>query len=74
MFIIEDEQHAEPQEGKYDTIESAIAEFKRRSEIPWDSSPNRCPCMGWEKCQRKYEIIEYNDSSIPWKSFLDQRF
>jgi hypothetical protein len=44
MFIIEDEIHAEPQKGEYITFEDALAELQKKSIIPWDEKPNRCPC------------------------------
>lgn len=65
MFIIEDELHAEPQ-GKFVSFEQALAELKRRVQIPWDQKPNRAPCASWEACGRTYEIIEYDDSHLPW--------
>jgi hypothetical protein len=66
MFVIEDERHAEPQ-GEYSSFEQAIAELKRRANIPWDQDPNRAPCTSWLTCGRTYEVIEYDDSHSPWK-------
>jgi hypothetical protein len=60
MFRIEDELHAEPIGGEYETLESAVAELRRLAEIPWDREPNRCPCTNWRNCGRRYEIIEYS--------------
>jgi hypothetical protein len=34
MFIIEDEIHAEPQDGEYKTLEDAVAELQKRATIP----------------------------------------
>ena len=67
MFQIEDEFHAEPQKGTFDSYEVALDELKLRAEIPWNKEPNRCPCTNWENCSRNYEIIEYDDSGTPWK-------
>jgi hypothetical protein len=67
MFIIEDEIHAEPQKGQYQSFEQALEILKERAEIPWNEKPNRCPCASWKTCERKYQIIEYDDSYIPWK-------
>ncbi len=66
MFVIEDELHAEHQ-GRFISFEEAIAELKRRAEIPWNQDPNRAPCMSWETCGRTYAVIEYDDSHLPWK-------
>jgi hypothetical protein len=44
MFIIEDEQHAEPQSGEFESIADALAELKRRAMLPWDQPPNVAPC------------------------------
>ena len=66
MFVIEDELHAE-HHGQFVSFQQAIAELKRRAKIAWDQAPNRAPCMGWETCGRTYEVIEYDDSRLPWK-------
>ncbi len=67
MFIIEDEQHAEPQAGEFELIADAVAELKRRAMLPWDQPPNVAPCLSWRTCGRTYEIIEYDTSVRPWK-------
>jgi hypothetical protein len=61
MFIVEDELHAEPQ-GEFTDMDGAIAELRRRAQIPWDRDPNRAPCTSWRTCGRAYEVIEYDDS------------
>jgi hypothetical protein len=66
MFVLEDEFHAEVQ-GEYPDLPSALAELKRRATLPWDEAPNRCPCTSWKTCQRRYEVIEYDESVKPWK-------
>ena len=55
MFVIEDEAHAEPQ-GEFDSLESAIAELRRRADMPWDAAPNLPPCTNWRTCGRRYEV------------------
>ena len=64
--IIDDERHAEPQ-GEFPDVAQAIAELKRRAQIPWNRSPNIAPCTNWRNCGRAYEVIEYDDSERPWK-------
>jgi hypothetical protein len=66
MFVIEDEAHAEPQ-GEFDALESAVAELRRRAEIPWDRAPNLAPCVDWKTCGRRYEIVEYDSAETPWR-------
>jgi hypothetical protein len=66
MFVIEDEAHAE-QTGEYATMDDAVAELQRRAETPWDEVPNVAPCMSWQTCGRRYEIVEYDESSSPCK-------
>ncbi len=66
LFVIEDELHAEPQ-GEYNTLAEALAELERRATLPWGQEPNQCPCTSWRTCRRRYEIIEYDDSSRPWR-------
>jgi hypothetical protein len=67
MFVIDDEAHAELQDGRFQTVEQAMAELARKSLIAWDEAPNRAPCAGWQKCGRRYELVEYDDSTLPWK-------
>jgi hypothetical protein len=66
MFVIEDELHAAPR-GKYASLEEALAELRRRSHIPWNEKPNQAPCASWRTCGRRYELIEYDESKLPWK-------
>jgi hypothetical protein len=67
MFLIEDEIHAEPQKGEYKTFEDAYAVLQKSATILWDEKPNRCPCTNWKDCERKYQIIEYDIRTTPWK-------
>jgi hypothetical protein len=66
MFIIEDEIHAE-QLGEYASFDQALAELRRRANIPWDQPPNVAPCLSWKTCGRDYIIIDYDDSRLPWE-------
>lgn len=68
MFMIDDDRHAEPQAGEYPTREDALAEIVRRAALGWDEPPNRAPCMSWKTCGREYQIIEYDDSVLPWRT------
>ena len=67
MFVIEDEWHAEPLKGEFNTLEDAMNELRRLAKISWDQQPNLAPCTGWRHCGRKWEIIEYDASVTPWK-------
>jgi hypothetical protein len=66
MFQIEDELHAEPQRGTFETFGLALAEIRRLAAIPWDQAPNVAPCENWSTCGRSYEIVEYDNSAEPW--------
>jgi hypothetical protein len=66
MFVIQDEAHAEPQ-GRFQTRQEAVAELRRRAAIPWDEEPNRAPCTNWRNCGRRYELVEYDEHTSPWK-------
>ena len=66
MFVIEDEYHCEPQ-GRFASLSELEIELTRRASIPWDQEPNRAPCQQWRTCGRNYELIEYDDSQVPWK-------
>ena len=65
--MIEDERHAEPQRGEYPSLVAALAELRRRAEIPWDQPPNAAPCSSSHDCGRAYEVVEYDVSVHPWK-------
>jgi hypothetical protein len=66
IFVIEDVLHAEWC-GEFPSYEEAMQELKKRSKLPWDAEPNRCPCTSWKTCKRSYEIIEFDDSNrMPW--------
>jgi hypothetical protein len=67
MFVIEDERHAELQEGEFASLDEAVAELQRRAALPWDERPNVAPCTGWRACGRTYEVVEYDTSARPWK-------
>jgi hypothetical protein len=67
VFIIEDEQHAEPQAGEFVSMAEAVLELKRRAALPWNQPPNLAPCANWRTCGRTYEVIEYDTSTTPWK-------
>jgi hypothetical protein len=67
MFVIDDEAHAELQEGRFQTRQQAIVELHRRAAIPWNEEPNRAPCTNWLNCGRRFEFVEYNDTALPWK-------
>lgn len=62
MWIIEDELHAELQEGQFLTRQDAIAELRRRAGLPWDIAPHLAPCTSWRTCGRRYELIEQDGS------------
>lgn len=66
MFVIEDEAHAELQDGQFETRQQAIVELRRRAAIPWNVEPNRAPCTNWLNCGRRYELVEYDAASLPW--------
>ncbi len=66
VLVIEYEMHDE-QCGEFSSYEMALAELQRRAELPWDQSPNRCPCTSWRSCQREYEIVDYDVSERPWR-------
>ncbi len=65
-IYIEDEFHCE-QDGPFESLESAIAELRRRAEIAWDSHPNRAPCTSWRTCGRKYHLREYETRGESWR-------
>ncbi len=67
MFIIEDEAHAELQDGEFETEQDAMAELHRRALLPWDQTPNVAPCTSWRTCGRRYELVEYDKSATPWR-------
>jgi len=67
MFIIEDERHAELLPGEYPNRDEAIQKLRQLAEIPWNQKPNCAPCASWKTCGRAYELIEYDNSEMPWQ-------
>ena len=67
MFKIEDEWHAELQDGEFPSLEAAAIELRRLAKLPWDQVPNVAPCKSWKTCGRRYELVEYDTSASPWK-------
>ena len=72
MYVIEDESHAEPQ-GEFSTRGEAIEELKRRARIPRNEAPNVAPCMSWQTCGRRYDVVEYDITTMPWKETRRER-
>ena len=66
VFRIEDQIHADTW-GDFATLEEAMKELERRSNIPWDQEPNLAPCADWRTCGRMYVVIEMDDSSGSWR-------
>jgi len=62
LWFIEDKIHAEQQGGEFETRQDALAELRRRADLPWDAEPNLAPCTSWRTCGRRYELIECNAS------------
>ena len=67
MFKIEDEWHAELQDGEFPSLAAAATELRTRAGIPWDQRPNLAPCTSWRTCGRKYVVVEYDTSVSPWR-------
>ena len=65
-FIIEDANHAELMD-EFSSLAEAVSELRRRAQLPWNEPPNVAPCTNWQTCGRSYEIVEYDDSTTPWK-------
>jgi hypothetical protein len=73
VFNIEDSIHCEHHVG-YPTLADAVAELQRLALVPWNESPNLAPCTGWRKCGREWQIVEYDDSTIPWKRLSQETY
>lgn len=65
MFYIEDDLHADSW-GGFATLQRTLDELARLAGLPWDQDPNLAPCIGWEKCGRRYELVEYDETQTPW--------
>ena len=65
-FVIEDDFHAEAMGEPFGNVRDAVAELLRLGELPWDSVPNRAPCVGWDACGRDYWLIEY-EGDASWR-------
>ena len=67
--MLHDELHDESA-GSFDSLGSAIGEARRLASIPWDAEPNVAPCANWRNYGRAYEVVEYNDSALPWRELM----
>jgi hypothetical protein len=67
MFVIYDELHAE-HVAEFATREAALAELRRLASLSWDQAPNMAPCTSWQTCGRQYELVEFDDTSTPWRT------
>ncbi len=65
-FVIEDDFHAEPIGEPFGNVGEAVAELLRLGDLPWDRTPNRAPCVGWDACGRDYWLIEY-EGDASWR-------
>ena len=65
-FVIEDDFHAERIGEPYTFLGEAVAELRRFGALPWDSAPNRAPCVGWDACGRDYWLIEV-EGDVDWR-------
>ena len=66
LFVLEDELHAE-WISRWPTFADARAEVERLATVPWDEKPNRCPCISWRTCRRRYCITELDTTRTPWR-------
>lgn len=66
LIVIEDSIHCE-RIDQCESFEAAVARLEELARLPWDQDPNRAPCTSWRKCGREYQVLEYDDSAIPWK-------
>ena len=66
LFVIEDQAHAE-QCSEHATLDEAVAKLGQLARISWNEKPNVVPCTSWRTCGRRYEIVQYETSSHPWK-------
>ena len=67
LFVIDDDIHCDLW-STFPTFELALAELRRRAQLPWDQEPNRAPCKQWRTCGRRYVVMELeNSQEIPRK-------
>lgn len=64
VYLIEDDFHAEVH-AEFDSMQSAMDELHRMSEVPFGRAPNMPPC-GNSGCHRDWHVIEYNAGTEPW--------
>jgi hypothetical protein len=57
VFVIDDDIHCDLND-RFPTFELALADLRRRAQIPWDQEPNRAPCKQWRTCGRRYVVME----------------
>lgn len=65
IYKIEDEMHIEEIIGEYDSFEQAYERLEEIAKIPWGKKVNKLPCNNWKKCERRYQIVEYDNTLQP---------
>lgn len=65
MFVISDDLHDETA-GEFSSLDDAVGGVQQLATVSWDEGPNLAPCTSWRTCGRHYDIVEYDDSSLPW--------
>ena len=66
LYAIEDEAHAEWC-SQHHTYDEAVSRLRELAAIPWDQTPNAPPCSNWRTCGRRYEVVEFDTSVLPWE-------
>ncbi len=56
VFQIEDDFHAEPDKDRYESLEAAVTELRRRAAIPFGQDPNIPPCSSSATCCRDWVV------------------
>lgn len=70
MYVIEDRTHDE-HVRQVDNRAQAHAELRRLAAAPWNRPPHRCTCPNRRNCGRRYHIVQYDSSAIPWRKLAD---
>jgi hypothetical protein len=71
-FLVEDDFHADSM-GSFPSREEALVLADRLRADP-GAEENRPPCTSWRTCRREYYLIEYDDATKPFWTFIRREF
>jgi hypothetical protein len=65
IFVIEETLHAESV-CEHSSLEAVWLKLLQMSQVPWGQPPHSPPCAKGLRCERSYEVAEYDEIEGSW--------